>query len=135
MKNRTVQYVVWIAGSLLLLGAAFALIFEEVFPARSGGAAIGLFWVWTGFLLMMGWHPEYRQWDRWEQQVYGLAVAWAGGALAVIGFTSLIERINVWLLISLIFAPPALIALTGRLWYVEKKRSQAWKKQNQTEKD
>ena len=133
MKNRTVQYVVLIGGVLLLAGAAFALLWNEVLPARGGsGYALGAFWIWSGFLLMMDWHPQYGEWDRWEKQVYGLAFIWMGGALISIGF---LARANIWQLLFLAFVPPALIALIGRGWYVNKKRSQAWKKQNQTEKD
>ena len=132
MKNRTVQYVVWIVGSVVLLGTVFALVFQQILPAL-GGIGIGAFWLWTGFLLMMDWCPEWRQWDRWERQVYGLSFAWMGAAAIAMSF--LISQTNAWLFVVLTFVPPVLIALIGRIWYVEKKRSQAWKKQNQTEKD
>lgn len=133
MKNRKVQYALWFGVSVLLMVAAFALLWNEALPVRGGsGYALGAFWIWSGFLLMMDWHPEYRQWDRWERQVYGLAFIWMGGALASIGF---LVRAGIWLLLALTFVPPALIALIGRGWYVNIKRSEEWKKQNQTEKD
>lgn len=132
MKNRKVQYAVWILGSLSVTGAYIALAFE-VFPVRAGGSVMGVFWMWNGFCLMMDWHPEYRAWDRWQKQVYGLAFAWMGTALVAIGYIT--SPPNVWLLLSFTFVPPALIALIGRGWYVNKKRSEEWKKQNQIEKD
>ena len=133
MKNRTVQHVVFIVGALVLLGAGIGLMWNEIIPARGGsGFTLGLFWIWSGFLLMMDWHPQYVDWDRWERRAYGLAFVWMGGALASIGF---LTQANVWQLLIFAFVPPTLIALIGRLWYVEKKRSEAWKKQNQTEKD
>jgi len=133
MKNRTVQYVVFIVGALILIGAGFALMWNEIIPARGGSSfALGLLWIWSGFLLMTDWHPQYRDWDRWERRVYGLAFLWMGGALISIGF---LAQANVWQLLALSFGPPILISLIGRFWYVEKKRSEAWKKQNQTEKD
>lgn len=132
MKNRTVQYVVWIIGSVFLVGVFSALVLTRTIRA-SGSIGLGAYWIWTGFLLAMDWCPEWRQWDRWERRVYGLAFAWMGGALVAISF--LTYQPNVWLLLSLTFVPPALIALIGRRWYVEKKRSEEWKKQNQTEKD
>lgn len=132
MKNRTVQYVVWIGGTVLLFVLFSALVLTQTIRA-SGAIGWGVYCVWTGLLLVLDWCPEWKQWDRWERQVYGLAIIWMGGAMTAICFFS--EQPNLWLLLSLAFGPPAIIALVGRLWYVEKKRSQAWKKQNQTEKD
>ena len=132
MKNRKAQYAVWIIGSVLLIGVLSALVLTRVIRA-SGMIGLGAYWIWTGFLLMMDWCPEWQKWDRWERQVGGLAFIWLGAALALICF--LTRQPNVWLLLSITFGPPALIALVGRFWYIEKKRSQAWKKQNQTEKD
>lgn len=133
MKNRTVQYVVYILGALILLGTGFALMWNEIIPPRGGsGFALGLFWIWNGFFLMTDWHPQYRDWDRWERRAYGLAFLWMGVVLASVGF---LVWANVWQLLILAFVPPVLIALFGRVWYVNKKRSEEWKKQNQTEKD
>ena len=132
MKNRNVQYAVWIIGTVVLVGAVFALVLAQIIPAL-GGIGIGVFWVWTGFLMMMDWCPEWRQWDRWGRQVYGLAFAWMGGAAIAISLVT--KPSNVRLFVALTFVPSVLIALIGRLWYVEKKRSEEWKKQNQTEKD
>ena len=132
MKNRKVQYVVWLIGSLLVMGVSFALILTQTIRAQ-GSIGLGAYWIWTGFLLMIDWCPEWQKWDRWERQVYGLAFIWLGAAMVAISF--LTRQPNVWLLLSLTFMPPALIALIGRGWYVNKKRSEEWKKQNQTEKD
>ena len=52
------------------------------------------------------------------------------------------RKYAVWLIgtllfsgVAFVFIPTVLIALIGRFWYVEKKRSEEWKKQNQIEKD
>lgn len=132
MKNRSVQYAVFVGGTVLLCGSALALAFTEVLHVQSGMLPIGLFWLWNGLLLMLGWHPEYRDWDRWEKQAYGFALAALGGLWTAMSFTPLSRQ---WMPCVLSIIPPALIALIGRFWYVEKKRSEEWKKQNQTEKD
>ena len=132
MKKRSVQYIVWIGGTVLLCGGAFALAFAEVLPVQSGMLPIGLFWLWNGLLVMPDRHPEYRDWDRWEKRAYGFAFAVLGGLWTAMSFTPLSRQ---WIPCILSIIPPALIALIGRLWYVEKKRSEEWKKQNQTEKD
>ena len=131
MKNRSVQYVVWIGGTVLLLGAAFTLVLTKTIRA-SGMIGLGLYWIWTGLLLVLDRCPEWKQWDRWERQVYGLAFVWLGGAMTAICF--LTEQPNVWMLLALTFGPPAIIALVGRRWYVEKKRNDEYYKK-QTEKD
>ena len=133
MKKRTVQYVVYILGALILLGAYVALVLTDVIPVRSGGNGFGLVVLWNGLCQMLDWHPQFQERDRWERQVYGLAGVWMGGA--TVAMSALISQANALLFVILTFVPPVLIALIGRLWYVEKKRSQAWKKQNQTEKD
>lgn len=131
MKNRSVQYAVWIGGTVLLMGAAFALVWTQTIRA-SGMIGLGAYWVWTGLLLMLDWCPEWQQWDCWERRVYGLAFVWLGGAMAAISF--LTSQPNGWMLLSLTFGPPAIIVLVGRFWYVEKKRNEEYYK-NQTEKD
>ena len=131
MKNRSVQYVVLIGGTVLLCGGAFALAFTENLHVQSSMLPVGLFWLWNGLLMMLGWHPEYRDWDRWEKQAYGFALAVFGGLWTAMSFTPLSGQ---WMPCILSLIPPALIALVGRFWYVKRKRNQEYYK-NQTEKD
>lgn len=130
MKNRKVQYAVWLIGALVLVGTAFALILMRVISAN-GGFGIAVFWLWNGFCLLMDWHPEYRQWDRWERRAYGLAFTVMGGMLVALPFAPIS---NVLTGLAFVFVPTGLILLVGRFWYVERKRNQEYYK-NQTEKD
>ncbi|MBR2935017.1 MAG: hypothetical protein IKB79_05510 [Oscillospiraceae bacterium] len=131
MKNKTTQYVVWIIGTVLLCGVAFALAITKVLNVQSGLILFGLYWLWNGLLLIPDRHPEFRKWDRWEKRAYGLALAGLGGLWTVMSFTPLSRQ---WIPCILSIVPPALIALVGRYWYVEKKRNEEYYK-NQTEKD
>jgi len=131
MKSRTMQYVVFIGGTVLLCGGAFVLTLTKLLHVQSGLILFGLFWLWDGLLLMPDWHPEFRIWDRWEKQAYGLALLVMGGLWTVMSFTPLSRQ---WLPCILSIVPPTLIALVGRFWYVEKKRNEEYYK-NQTEKD
>ena len=131
MKSRKAKYAVWLIGTLVFSGTAFALAAMRFISAR-GGFGIAVFWLWNGICLMLNWHPEYRQYDRWERRAYGLAITVMGAALVAFPFTGIS---NVLVGLAFVFAPTVLIALIGRFWYVEKKRSEEWKKQNQTEKD
>ena len=130
--SRKGKYAVWLIGALILVVTAGALILTEVITANGGGFGMALFWLWNGFCLMMDWHPEYRQYDRWERRAYGLAFTVMGAALVAIPF---IPITNIPAGLAFAFVPTGLIALIGRFWYVERKRSEEWKKQNQTEKD
>jgi len=130
MRSRKAKYAVWLIGTLVLSGTAFALAFMRVISAR-GGLGIAVFWLWNGFCLLMDWHPEYRQYDRWERRAYGLATTVMGGMLVTLPFTSIS---NVLTGLAFVFAPTGLVALVGRFWYVERKRNEEYDK-NQTEKD
>lgn len=130
--SRKVQYLIFIGGTVLLCGGAFVLALTKVLQVNSGGLLLfGLFWLWDGLLLMSGRHPEYRSWDRWEKQVYGLSLAVMGAQWAVLSFTP-VSRQGLACIVS--FVPAILLALVGRFWYVEKKRNEEYYK-NQTEKD
>ena len=131
MKNRRMQYVVFIGGTVLLCGGAFALALTKVLSVQSGLILFGVFWLWNGLLLMAGRHPEFRKWDRWEKQAYGFALAVMGGLWTALSLTPLSKQ---WIPCLLSLVPPVLIALVGRLWYVEKKRNEDYYKK-QTEKD
>ena len=133
MNNRKMQYLLWL-GVLILL-EALVIIAEFRSPTvHRGFTALmwAVYWMWNGILLMANLHPEYRNWDRWERRIYGLSFAVMGVCFlpVFIGWVT-----NVWAYCALILLPAGLVALAGRYWYVEKKRSEEWKKQNQTEKD
>ena len=129
--NRKRKYAVWLIGTLLFSGVAFVLDATRIISAR-GGLGISVFWLWSGICLMLDWHPEYRQYDQWERHAYGLATAVMGGLLVA---ASCCPIFNILSGLAFVFIPTILIALIGRFWYVEKKRSEEWKKQNQIEKD
>ena len=132
MKNRRSQYVLFIGGTVFLCGGAFVLALTKILNVYSGGLLLfGLFWLWNGILLPADRHPEFRKWDRWENRVYGLALAVLGGTWTALSFIPMSQQ---WLPCVLSLIPPAMIALVGRLWYVEKKRNEEYDK-NQTEKD
>lgn len=131
MNSRKAKYAVWLIGALVLVGTAFSLILMRVITVN-GGFGIAVFWLWNGFCLMMDWHPEYRQFDRWERRAYGLAFTVMGVMLVTFPFVPIS---NVLVGLAFVFVPTGLVALIGRFWYVEKKRSEEWKKQHQTEKD
>lgn len=69
--------------------------------------------------------------DRYEKQVYGLAVGMMGLLWIAISFTPWADQ---WIPVLLTLVPPALIALVGRFWYVEKKQNEDYHKKL-TEKD
>ncbi len=125
------QYALWLGGAVVLPIGAFILVYTQVLPGYSGLSMFGVYWLWTGFVLMLNQHPEYRKWDRWEKQAYGFALAVMGGLWTALSFTPLSRQ---WIPCILSIVPPVLIALVGRYWYVEKKRNQEYYK-NQTEKD
>ena len=129
--SRKKKYALWLIGTLVFSGTAFALAFMRLLSVR-GGFGIAVFWLWNGICLMMDWHPEYRQYDRWERRAYGLAFTVMGAALVAIAF---IPMTNIMAGLAFVFVPTGLIALIGRFWYVVRKRSEEWNKQNQTEKD
>lgn len=129
--SRKKKYAVWLVGTLVFSGTAFALAFMRFLSVR-GGLGIAVFWLWNGICLMLDWHPEYRQWDRWERRAYGLATTVMGALLVSFPFVPIS---NILVGLAFVFVPAGLVALIGRYWYVERKRSEEWKKQHQTEKD
>jgi predicted membrane channel-forming protein YqfA (hemolysin III family) len=132
MNNRKMRYLLWL-GVLIPL-EALVIIAEFRSPTvHRGFTALmwAVYWLWNGILLMADLHPEYRKWDRWERQVYGLSFVVLGVCFlpVFIGWIT-----NVWVYCALILLPGGLVALVGRFWYVEKKRNEEYYK-NQTEKD
>lgn len=125
------QYALWLGGAVVLPIGAFVLVYTRVLPGYSGLSMFGVYWLWTGLVLMLNQHPEYRKWDRWEKQAYGFALAVMGALWTALSLTPLSKE---WLPCILSLVPPALIALVGRFWYVEKKRNEEYYK-TQTEKD
>lgn len=126
------QKVVYWGVMLLLVGGTFALAITRLAPIKSGLILWAAYWLWSGIMLLLDKNPQYPEWDRWQKQVYGLSFTVLGGLLVVACFTGLSHS---WIAMVLLLIPPGLIAFVGRGWYVNKKRSEAWKKQNLTEKD
>lgn len=131
--SRKMQYLLWLG---VLLSAETLIVAAEFRSptVHSGFVALmwSVYWLWNGILLMLDLHPEWRKWDRWERRAYGLSFAVMGVCCLPVYFGWVT---NVWAGFALLLLPAGAVALIGRGWYVNKKRSEEWKKQNQTEKD
>ena len=126
------KWLVYLFGLLVLETAAITLVLSRTLRA-SGLIVMGLYWLWTGIIQMLDRLPgkDNGRFDRYEKQVYGMAIGVMGLLWIVISFT---PWANQWIPVLLTLVPPILIALAGRFWYVEKKRNEDYHK-NLTEKD
>ena len=125
MKKRPVS--LWLVFLIVVEAIVIALMLTRVLtPDSSSLLLMGVYWLWTG---LPG--KDDGRFDRYEKQVYGLAVGMMGLLWIAISFTPWADQ---WIPVLLTLVPPALIALVGRFWYVEKKRNEAYHK-NLTEKD
>lgn len=125
------QYAIWLGGVAVLCGGAFAVACTKILPVQSGLIMMGVYWLWTGLLCILNQHPEFRNKDRWEKQVWGLTLFVMGVLWTVMSFTQYARH---WLPMVLSLIPPGAILAIGLGWYVDKKRNEEYHK-NQTEKD
>lgn len=125
MKKRPVS--LWFVFLIVVEAIVIALMLTRVLtPDSSSLLLMGVYWLWTG---LPG--KDDGRFDRYEKQVYGLAVGMMGLLWIAISFTPWADQ---WIPVLLTLVPPALIALVGRFWYVEKKRNEDYHKKL-TEKD
>ena len=125
MKKRPVS--LWLVFLIVVEAIVIALMLTRVLtPDSSSLLLMGVYWLWTG---LPG--KDDGRFDRYEKQVYGLAVGMMGLLWIAISFTPWADQ---WIPVLLTLVPPALIALVGRFWYVEKKRNEDYHKKL-TEKD
>ena len=113
------SYTLFVGGALLLTGIVLAVVFAANITV-SGLVAGGIFFAWSGLLLMLDRHPEYQNWDKYERQVYGLAFLVVGVLWSVLSFSPLVNYIEPPLLCMV---PSLIIAFVGRKTYVERMRS------------
>ena len=114
-------YVLFVGGAVLLTGIAVAIVFAANITV-SGVIAAGIFFAWSGLLLMLDKHPEFQSWDRYERRVYGLAFLVLGVLWSVLSFSPLANYIEPPLLCTV---PPLVIALVGKKTYVKRMRRKA----------
>ena len=114
------KWIVYLSGLLVLEGAAVVSILTRTIEADPL-LIMGLYWLWSGIIQMLDQIPgrDNGRFDRWEKQVYGLAIGVMGLLWTAISFTLWVDQ---WIPVLLTLVPSALIALVGRFWYVEKKR-------------
>ena len=122
------KYAFYLGGIILLEGTAYALILTRTIQADPM-LTMGLFWLWTGINMILDMVPgkDNGRFDRYEKDAYGLAFAVMGVLWSVISFTPMVDE---WIPCLLTLVPPAIVALVGRRWYVERMRSRDWKREN-----
>jgi len=122
------KYAFYLGGIILLEGTAYALILTRIIQADPM-LTMGLFWLWTGITMILDMVPgkDNGRFDRYEKDAYGLAFALMGVLWSGISFTPMVDE---WIPCLLTLVPPAIVALVGRRWYVERMRSRDWKREN-----
>jgi len=122
------KYAFYLGGIILLEGMAYTLILTRTIQADPM-LTMGLFWLWTGITMILDMVPgkDNGRFDCYEKDAYGLAFALMGVLWSVISFTPMVDE---WIPCLLTLVPPAIVALVGRRWYVERMRSRDWKREN-----
>jgi len=122
------KYAFYLGGIILLEGMAYTLILTRTIQADPM-LTMGLFWLWTGITMILDMVPgkDNGRFDRYEKDAYGLAFALMGVLWSGISFTPMVDE---WIPCLLTLVPPAIVALVGRRWYVERMRSRDWKREN-----